>query len=310
MLACATLLQPARPRSTATVPLAMRFTLALVIPVLVLASCSSTASLAIDTEPDYPADAIRWRAERWVDEHGNLPADGWQRALRAREQLVAATGALDDGGVAPNAWVERGPNNVAGRSRTLAIDPRDTRVLWSGGVSGGLWKSVDRGASWNIVDDWWTNLSIASLTLDPVNPDVMYVGTGEGFFNDNVARGVNRSAVRGAGIFKSTNGGATWTQLAATANFGYVQRVAVSPTDSNVLLASVRPDGVYRSADAGTSWTLVHAAFSSDQVLFDPSDGTKALAHVVDATLAVHGVIWSADSGATWSPAVSPASTR
>ena len=281
----------------------MRCLLALALPLCLLGSCASSA--AGESGPEYPGDAIRWRAERWQDEHGNIPVDGWLRALRAREQLVAASSLEDDGGIAPDAWVERGPFNVSGRSRTLVIDPRDTRILWSGGVSGGLWKSLDRGATWNPVDDWWTNLSIASMTMDPANPDVMYVGTGEGFFNDNVARGVNRSAVRGAGIFKTTDGGATWTQLVATASFGYVQRVAVSPSNGNVLLAAVRPGGIQRSTDGGTTWSLVHAAFSSDQVLFDPNDGQKALAHVVDATLAIHGVVRSLDGGASWSPAAS-----
>ena len=143
-------------------------------------------------DPDFPNAALLWRAERQQDENGQIPPQAWQRALQAREALGQASAATDDGGIAPMGWVERGPFNVAGRSRTLAIDPRDTRILWSGGVSGGLWKSVDRGLNWTTVSDWWTNLSIASIVIDPNNPDVMYVGTGEGFFNDNVARGVNQ----------------------------------------------------------------------------------------------------------------------
>ena len=213
------------------------------------------------------------------------------------EALGQASAATDDGGIAPMGWVERGPFNVAGRSRTLAIDPRDTRILWSGGVSGGLWKSVDRGLNWTTVSDWWTNLSIASIVIDPNNPDVMYVGTGEGFFNDNVARGVNRSAIRGAGVFKTTDAGVTWTQLAATAGWQYTQRVAVQPGNSSVLLAAVRPGGIYRSTDGGVTWRLVRSAFTSDQVAFDPNDGTKAVAHVCDATLALHDVVWSIDGG-------------
>ncbi|GAB4142519.1 MAG: exo-alpha-sialidase [Planctomycetota bacterium] len=266
-----------------------------------LASCSGPESL----EPDYPNAAMEWRALRWRDEQGRIPEAAWSRALRAREALVAETVAADDGGIAPQGWVERGPFNVSGRSRALAIDPRDPRVLWSGGVSGGLWKSTDRGASWSPVDDWWSNLAIACIVLDPSNPDVMYVGTGEGFFNDHVARGVNRSAVRGGGILKSADGGAHWSLLPSTTAFDYVQRIAVSSSDPNILLASVRPGGVYRSADAGATWTQVHAAYASDQVLFDPNDGQKALAHAVDATLALHSVVWSQDAGLTWNAALS-----
>ncbi|MBK8097704.1 MAG: hypothetical protein IPK26_11390 [Planctomycetes bacterium] len=159
--------------------------------------------------------------------------------------------------------------------------------------------------AWNIVDDWWTNLSIGCLTMAASNPDVMFVGTGEGFFNNNVARGVNRSAIRGAGVFKSTDGGQTWVQLPATANWQYVQRVAVAPNDPSLLLAAVRQGGIYRSTDGGASWTQVHAAFASDMVAFDPNDPSKAVAHRVDASLAIHDALWSVDGGATWSVAQS-----
>src|SRR5262249_59425697 len=211
---------------------------------LLLAACASY-EFAVESQeregPDYPNAALLWRAERAQDEHGQIPPGAWQQALQARAALVAWGGMIDNGGISPLGWVERGPFNLAGRSRTLAIDPRDTRVLWSGGVSGGLWKSTDRGLTWTTVSDWWTSLSIASLTIDPNNPNVMYVGTGEGFYNDNVARGVNRSAIRGAGVFTPTDGGVTWAHPPATAGRQYVQRIAVAPGRPNVLLASVRP---------------------------------------------------------------------
>ncbi|MCC7066201.1 MAG: hypothetical protein IT456_25630 [Planctomycetes bacterium] len=287
----------------------MRYLLGSVLSLLFLVACASLRFLregeAEGEAPDFPNAALQWRAERQQDENGNIPAQAWQQALQSRAALVATVGAVDDGGISPLGWVQRGPFNVAGRSRTLAIDPRDSRVLWSGGVSGGLWKSVDRGITWNTISDWWTNLSIASLTLDPNNPDIMYVGTGEGFFNDNVARGVNRSAIRGAGVFQSTDGGVHWAQLPATAGWQYTQRIVVQPGNSNVLLASVRPGGIYRSIDGGTSWTQVRTAFSSDQVLFDPNDGSKAVGHVVDASLGLHDVVWSTDGGATWTNALS-----
>jgi len=286
----------------------MRNLPALVVSLLFLSGCAGVG-LGLDPDeqegPDYPNAALLWRAGRAQDENGQIPPGAWQQALQARAALVASTAMIDSGGISPLGWVERGPFNLAGRSRTLAIDPRDTRVLWSGGVSGGLWKSTDRGLTWTTVSDWWTSLSIASLTIDPNNPNVMYVGTGEGFYNDNVARGVNRSAIRGAGVFTSTDGGVTWAQLASTAGWQYVQRIAIAPGSPNVLLASVRPGGIYRSTDTGATWTNVRSAFSSDQVAFDPNDGTKAVGHVVDSTLLLHDAVWSVDGGATWSTALS-----
>lgn len=271
---------------------------------LALASCSVTEAEG-EEGPEFPNAALQWRTERMLDENGSIPEGAWQAALQAKQALVATTATLDDGGIAPTAWVERGPFNVAGRSRTLVVDPRNPNVLWSGGVSGGLWKSTDRGLTWSTQTDWWTNLSIASMTMDPANPDVMYVGTGEGFFNDNVARGVNRSAIRGAGLFRTADGGTTWTQLPGTATWQYVQSIAVQPGNSSVLLAAVRPGGVLRSTDGGQTWTVVRSAFSCNQVSFDPANGAQCVAQVVDSSLALHEVVWSADGGATWTNALS-----
>ena len=253
--------------------------------------------------PDFPGDALRWQTERWQDETGGIADGAWLRALRQREALVATPRPEHTAGVAPQSWRQRGPFNVAGRSRTLVIDPRDRNVLWSGGVGGGLWKSNDAGQNWTIVDDWWSNLAVASLTMDPSDPDTMYVGTGEGFVNVNVARGVNSSSVRGAGIFKSIDGGATWNHLPSTGSWPYTSRIAVSPNDPNVLLAAVRPGGIQRSTDGGQTWTQVDASFASYQVAFDPNDGQKAVAHVMDQSLATHRVLRSTDGGASWQPA-------
>ena len=146
----------------------MRDLVLFVVSSLLFVACAGPVWEAVEAEgeaPDWPNAALQWRAERQQDENGTIPPQAWQSALQGRAALVAAASLQDDGGISPLGWVERGPFNVAGRSRTLAIDPRDTRILWSGGVSGGLWKSLDRGATWGTVSDWWTNLAIASLTL-------------------------------------------------------------------------------------------------------------------------------------------------
>jgi photosystem II stability/assembly factor-like uncharacterized protein len=94
------------------------------------------------------------------------------------------------------------------------------------------------------------NLAVSTLAIDPTNPNVLYAGTGEGFYNPD--------SLRGAGIFKTTDGGATWTQLSSTANsdFEYVNRLSISPSNSQVLLAATGT-GMFRSTDGGTNWTKV-----------------------------------------------------
>lgn len=149
-------------------------------------------------------------------------------------------------------WTERGPDNIGGRTRALMWDPNVTNQVWAGGVAGGLWYNTDitGTGNWTVVDDFWSNLAVSCIDYDPTNTQVMYVGTGEGWFNGD--------ATRGLGIWKTTDGGATWAQLASTNNstFHYVQDIRVHPVTGDVY-AATRTNGVQRSQDGGTSWSTV-----------------------------------------------------
>ncbi|MBL0016911.1 MAG: PKD domain-containing protein [Bacteroidetes bacterium] len=175
------------------------------------------------------------------------------RAANAYMNSLQATGKTS-AAIAGVNWTERGPDNVAGRTRAILVDPNDVtgNTVFSAGVSGGLWKTTNMNATnptWTVVDDFFTNLAITSLAADPSNPQVMYFGTGEGYSN--------LDAVRGDGIWKTTNGGTTWTQLAATtgATFDFIQRIAVNST--GIVLAATATGGLQRSSNGGTTWTKV-----------------------------------------------------
>ncbi|HVR98311.1 MAG TPA: hypothetical protein VMW27_16980 [Thermoanaerobaculia bacterium] len=146
------------------------------------------------------------------------------------------------------AWTSLGPGNVGGRTRALVIDPRNPSVLYAGAVAGGVWKSTDAGGSWRPLDDLMANLAVVSLAMDPANSNVLYAGTGEGFFS--------LDAVRGAGIFKTTDGGEHWERLPGTDNpdFYYVSDVVVSARDGSRVYAATST-GVWRSTDGGQSWS-------------------------------------------------------
>jgi photosystem II stability/assembly factor-like uncharacterized protein len=158
------------------------------------------------------------------------------------------------------AWQNMGPTNQGGRTRQLLIDPRNPSTMYAAAVGGGVWKSVNGGSSWTpLTDLLLPNIAVASLAMDPRNSQVLYAGTGEGFFNGD--------AIRGMGVFKTTDGGATWTALSATTpaagamgDFSYVNQIIVSPRDSRRLYAATRT-GLFRSNDSGVSWTkLIDAA--------------------------------------------------
>jgi len=191
---------------------------------------------------------------------GAVPSERKLVANKEVENLLKSKGAIP--GVS---WQERGPNNVGGRTRALMFDPNDgtNKKVWAGGVSGGLWYTNDITADppvWNHVDDFWNNLIISCISYNPANTQEFYVGTGEGWFNGD--------AQRGGGIWKTSDGGATWYHLANTdpgafnsgSHFQYVNKIVVK-SDGTVFAATrgyyVNTGGIMRSTDGGTNWTIV-----------------------------------------------------
>ncbi|MCP4654121.1 MAG: hypothetical protein GY856_01750, partial [bacterium] len=153
-------------------------------------------------------------------------------------------------------WEPLGPGNIGGRTRAFLIHPGKPRIRWAAGVSGGIWKTEDSGRQWRPLDDLMVNIAVNSLAMDPAVPDVIYAGTGEGHFRE-VVRGTDLP-LRGAGIFKTVDGGESWSRLEATANddFQWVNDLVVSPIHSRRLYAATRT-GVWRSRDRGTTWMRV-----------------------------------------------------
>lgn len=198
-------------------------------------------------------------------------------------------------------WKALGPGNVGGRTRALLIDPTNPLIIYAGAVDGGIWKSTDGGTSWNPLDDFLANIAVTCLAFDPTNSNTIYAGTGEGFFNAD--------GVRGAGIFKSTDAGATWTRLSFTASnsdFYYVYDLVVSPADAQHLYAATRT-GVHRSLDGGANWTKVLDATAingaTDLVMRTDATGqTSDYIYAALGTFATGGIYRNTDAGGsgTW----------
>ena len=247
-------------------------------------------------KPGSPGEWAKWRAMGQRDDTGEVRPNGLAEAMAQRQAIIEQTRARNGGLVRPLAgldstrWSSLGPANIPGRVRAVVVHPSDGNRIWVGAVSGGIWYTADGGSSWRPLNDFQSNLAIASLVIDPSNTNVLYAGTGEGFFNVD--------AVRGAGIFRSTDGGQTWIQLSATnpandSNWYYVNRIAVNPSNSSLILAATN-GGVYRTADGGTSWTQITSTRTLD-VKWDPVTTTRAIAGRTDGQVAV-----STDSGANF----------
>jgi Secretion system C-terminal sorting domain len=185
-----------------------------------------------------------------------IPTERLVKANETRNRLLASGRQ-----VSALTWQERGPNNVAGRTRTVLVDKRDAtgNTVFAGSVGGGIWKTTNFKSSpptWTVVNDFLSNLAVTNIIQDPSNLNTFYASTGEGWFNVD--------AIRGIGILKSTDGGTTWVPMASTANFQYTQDIIFDKNGN--LYAAVRNDdasaarGVLRSTDGGATWTQVLAA--------------------------------------------------
>lgn len=277
-------------------------------PKLVLAGIQSDPRLAADQDPqpDSADQMAEWWARALRDDRGRIDPQGLYRAnlqrqayLHSREKHVASddfTAAL----LSPSTWTSRGPQNVGGRTRVIVADPDNPSTIFAGAVSGGLWKTTDEGKNWAHVTSFMTNIAVSALVFDTNSvPPVMYVGTGERAYGE---------ANQGAGVFKSTDGGTTWTRLATTSTWRFVGQLAAA---SGVILAAT-DTGIWRCTD-GTTFTRVYATDSNGfglSVAFDPNDPTKAVASIISSLGTAPDyytkIIYSSNAGAGFTVAAQP----
>ena len=152
----------------------------------------------------------------------------------------------------PLVWENAGPDNIGGRTRAILIDNKDNNIMYAGGVSGGVFKSVNKGASWNPVEGVMDNLNIGSI-CQTSNGDI-YVGTGETFASQ-AGHELGTPGFPGDGIYKTTDGGKTFEKLPTSGIFTYVNELNVRPNTNDIYAGTNL--GLYISTNEGTTWTRV-----------------------------------------------------
>ncbi len=171
-------------------------------------------------------------------------------------------------------WRPLGPTGFGGRVVDLALHPERPRSLWVASASGGLWVTEDHGTTWRCLFEREGTISIGDVAVDPSNPDVLWVGTGEA--NNQ------RSSYWGDGLYKSSDGGETWGHVGLDDSH-HIGRIVVDPENSDHVLVAVlghlytpnEARGLYRTTDGGTTWSQV-LHVSEDvgvvDVVMDPSN--------------------------------------
>lgn len=190
--------------------------------------------------------------------------------IRALELAHARTLPVNDGlsktGVPLFTWTEAGPNDVGGRTRALAYDAGNPATILAAGVSGGIWKSTNGGASWRLVTSAAEGVGFTALAQDP-RPgfrNYWYAAGGEYTGGSQSGRG-GTANIYGSGLYRSTNGGDTWTLVQDAGGvitfdtmFDFVSRVAVNPATGSVWTAS-NALGLYKSSDNGLTFPPIDA---------------------------------------------------
>ncbi len=256
---------------------------------------------------EHPDEFARILYERTVPADRDFPE--YKPSYRIEEQAKALAHKSTRSETLP--WINRGPGNVAGRARAILVDPDDpTNNTWYfGSVGGGVWKTTDAGTSWNDLTPDFPVLAVQSLAMSASNPDVIYAGTGESYFNVD--------SINGNGILKTTDRGVTWIHLASTMNnldFNNVSRIIIDPTDPDIVICSattgrytnsISPvSHIFKSTDGGINWMAVHTETDLgnydrvkkvQQVIADPTNFNKQY-----AAIAEKGILVSTDAGDTW----------
>lgn len=208
------------------------------------------------------------------------------------------------------AWRSIGPYR-GGRAVAVAGVPGSPDVFYFGAVAGGVWKTTDAGATWRALSDEAQISSVGAIALAPSDPNVIYVGTGEGDLRGDVTWG--------AGVFRSADGGVSWTQIGLK-DSRQIGALIVDPRNPNVVLVAAighafgpNPErGVFRTADGGKSWTRVlyrDQRTGAIDVTFDPHDSKIVYAALWEARRQPwnfssggpgSGLYRSSDGGITW----------
>ncbi len=247
---------------------------------------ASNAATDTNTSKAIMRQLKKWNRQFWLSEYytngdgivqdkNKIDADAFNKI-----QNTTSTNTSSSGRQVLN-WVNHGPfnsNKGIGRIDKIAFHPTNPNVMYVGSPHGGLFYSIDGGNSWVPRSSNLPSLGIAGIAIDPNNPDIIYVLTGDantngGCFPGNACLILGEQVSASQGVFKSINGGSSWQKTGSLATGIYTgSEIAMDPTNSNILLAATSV-GLFRTTNGGATWQQTESGNVFD-VKYKPDDGS------------------------------------
>ncbi len=201
-------------------------------------------------------------------------------------------------------WEEIGPFDYVandswsggglGRINCTAFHPTNNQIMWVGTAGGGMWKTTNGGSTWFSMTDAFSSIGISEIVLNPSDPNIIYLLTGDSEASPPNAGFPGKSSV---GVLKTTDGGVTWKPTGLSYNVSqnvYPTKLIIHPTNGEILFATMKSQGIMRTTNGGTTWTQ----YQSGRTVWD----IEFAIDLPDVIVAISdtGLLRSITGGATW----------
>ena len=222
---------------------------------------------------DYQFERWAWYWSMHLDSKGYLvnPSKTWEEWQKYQSSKASDGAASRSTSGVPSNWTFQGPDSTPGgysgigRMSVMAFHPTDPKIIYAGSAGGGLWKTIDSGYHWLSLYSDYPTLGVADIAINPLNPNTIYVATGDpdGWSNFSM------------GVIKSTDGGATWNTTSINWTplyYNWIRSLALNPLDTNKLVIATR--GYIATTYDGCASYYSDTSGDFNQVLYHPTDTT------------------------------------
>ena len=207
-------------------------------------------------------------------------------------------------------WISLGPTVNSARADVVQVDIKNPGTMYVGFGSGGIWKTINHGLTWQSIFDEQSALGIGDFELAPSNPSIIYLGTGEHL------KKPRNFTLPGTGMYKSEDGGKSWNPIGLEDSWS-IAEIAIHPTNPNIVMVCVighlwstnKNRGLYRTTDGGKSWQqvlFIDDKTGANDVVFSPTDPNILYASMWEVNPGISGknsgLYKSTDGGKSWKP--------